>query len=461
MALAGWGVFAIVLSYEDRRWTMAFVGAAFLALAGGAIGLPLLHRLFMVMAPDLKALAASRSPHLFPTLWPIEFVGPMLAEAASLLIAASFFTGRRRLILIAVLLAGIGGIAVQAIFADYLSVLLVIQAQLWRLAWITAAVGGAALAFCALTFWRDGPPSHTVLALLVLAWLAADEPLAAGTFACAAVAVHFYGRRVKLLLTWNAAAFCWGVACILALGLNAHYLAGYADFIAGLPTKALEGSHYFWVDRCVAFPILGAILFLSFSQKSRATGTILVVITLSLCALAFRLWDDRTPFQKMIDAGKHPPGLMQTIASRTGAVLWLDGMSEAWYLTGRSQWATPEQGIATIFSPALAHEWQSRMKFLVHERLAEKQVLKDHSSSSATDMPYLTKANVTALCARPDAPAWIVAPIYKDTIIPPGFKTHEWRLPQPNYKMTDEQSFYAWHRIDAYAILACAGSKRP
>ncbi len=29
-----------------------------------------------------------------------------------------------------------------------------------------------------------------------------------------------------------------------------------------------------------------------------------------------------------------------------------------------------------------------------------------------------------------------------------------WR--RPNFKMTEEPLFYAWHRITAYAILPCA-----
>ncbi len=56
MALPGWGVFALVLSREDWRWCAAFAGAALLFVAGAAAGLPVLHRLTIVMDPALKAI---------------------------------------------------------------------------------------------------------------------------------------------------------------------------------------------------------------------------------------------------------------------------------------------------------------------------------------------------------------------------------------------------------------------
>ena len=456
MALAGWAVFALVLSYEDRRWRSAFIAAAVLILVGAAAGLPILHRLFTVMDPDLKAMAVSRSSHLFPTLWPIGFLGPILAQVASLIIAASFVDGRRRLILIAAIFAGIGGIAAQALFADYFSLLLVVQVQLWRLAWLTAALGGVALAFCALALWRDGPRSHVVLALLAFAWLTGNTAVPAGLFAGSALVVHFLGRRRNFVITWRVAGIIWGITCLSALALNVHYFAGYAGFMAKIPADAPHGTRYFWVERSVAFPILGLMLVLAFTRKSRLAEGILASAALCLCAAAVYLWDDRPPFQKMIDAGRQPPALAAALASRPGEILWLDGMGEAWYLMGRPQWASPEQGVSTIFSPDLARQWHSRMRFLLGEGLTEKIVFKDYSFPSTADLPRLTRENINRLCVRPDAPAWIVAPVFKNTLIPPGFETHEWHLPQPNFIVTQEAHGYAWHRVSAYAILACA-----
>lgn len=462
MALAGWGVFAIVLSREDRRWALAFGLCALLLLFGALAGVPLLHRLVVVMDPNLKAFAEQRSPHLFPTLWDVRSLGPMFAETASLAIAASFVEGRRRTILIAAILVGAGGVAAQALFGDYFSLLLVIQAQLWRMAWLTASLGAASLAFCAIYLWRLGPRGHIVFALLTLAWLMRDVPAAAGALAAVAIGARLTENRIALSSPRKIAFMLWGVAITLGLGLSAHYLSGYAQFMANIPADAQHGIHYLWIRRYIAFPILGIVLFLVFARAApRGVNVLLGALALFLSIAAVHFWDDRTPFQKLIDSGAHPPALMRIIDQKPGEILWVDGIAEAWYLTGRPQWASPEQGVSTVFSPELLRLWLGRMRFLVREGLAEKGALSASLIPSTADLPHLTKANLTALCTRPDAPAWVIAPVYKGTIIPPGFETHEWKLPKPNFSMTDEGRSYAWHRIDAYAILACAGSKRP
>jgi hypothetical protein len=462
MALAGWGVFALVLSYEDRRWGLAFGASALLLVAAGVAGVPLLHRLMVVMDPGLKALAEHRSPHLFPSLWDIGFLGPMFAEAASLVIAASFVTGRRRSILIAAILVDIGGVVAQVVLGDHFSLLLVIQAQLWRMAWLMAALGAAALAFCAIELWRRGPRRQIVLALLSLAWLMGEVPLCAGAVAAAAVAAHICEGRIKLPAPRRLAFILWGITIALGIGLNVHYLLGYGQFLAGMPADAPHGIGFLWARRYIAFPILALVLILAFTRVApRRIDALLGIMALLLCIAAVRFWDERGPFQKMVDTAIHPPALMQIIAQRPGEVLWLDGLSEAWYLTGRPQWASPQQGASTVFSAELAHKWYARMRFLMAQGLANKAAVSSFDQPpAAADLGRLTKANVEQLCARPDAPAWIIAPLFKDTIIPPGFETHEWRLPQPNFVMTDESRFYGWQRIGAYAILACA-SKKP
>ncbi len=150
MALAGWAVLAIVLCVEDRRWLLAAGLAIVAAIIAGVLGLPLFDRLVRLMDPDLKALAESRSGLLFPTHWPIASYAPIVLQSATIVVAASFFDGRRRLILLAVILACIGGIAAQSLFGDALSLELVIQAQFWRMTWLLAAIGAVAMAICAL-----------------------------------------------------------------------------------------------------------------------------------------------------------------------------------------------------------------------------------------------------------------------------------------------------------------------
>lgn len=459
MALPGWGVFALVLSREDWRWFAAFAGGALLFVAGALAGVPVLHRLTVLMDPALKEFALSRSPLLFPTAWPAEYLGAVFAEVASLVVAASLYAGRLRWILIGAVAVGIGGIAAQSLFGDILSLLLVIQAQLWRMAWLMAALGSVALALCALSLWRQGPKAHVILALLTLAWLSNDAPVSAAVFAGAALFLHFCERRLPITLSWAAAAMVWTYACAVAFVLNFHYAVGYAGFWHHMPADAPRGMDYFWARRYVAFPILGLLLVLVFTRKSSALiGGATVAAALLLAALCVRTWDGRAPFQKLIDSGEHPAELTALLASRPGEILWVDGLTEAWYLAGRPQWASQQQGVSTIFSNDLAREFRDRMRFLVDEGLAEKGALNAFKVPSKADLPVVTRENVAHLCARSDAPAWIVAPVSKDTIIPPGLGAHEWHPTQPNFKMTEEPASYEWLKIAAYAVIPCAST---
>ena len=72
MVLAGFGVFVAVLGLEDRRWLWFCACAGTLSILGGALGLPLMDRLFTAIDPSLQSLHESHNAFLFPSLWPIE-----------------------------------------------------------------------------------------------------------------------------------------------------------------------------------------------------------------------------------------------------------------------------------------------------------------------------------------------------------------------------------------------------
>jgi len=420
-----------------------------------------LHRLVTEIDPSLKAFALARSPHLFPSAWPMNYLGFVIAEAASLLIAASFVEGRPRLILIGAIAVGVLGILAQIVFGDVLSLLLVIQAQLWRMTWLTAALGAAALGFCAVTLWTRGPRGQIILALLSIAWLSSEIPENAALASGAALILSFAGERIALPSARPTAVFLWAFTFLFAAALSLTYLRGYAAFVAHMPREVPHSISYIWIKRYLVFFVLALILPFAFSRRfSTIIVAGAVIVSLCLGVLAAYGWDRRDPFQKLMDSATHPAPLAQTIASRPGEVLWIEGLAEAWFLTGRPQWASPQQGVSTIFSADLTRLWRPRMQFLIDHGLSDKRsiTVTAHLLPSAAELPQVTVANHAALCARPDAPAWIVAPFGPDIIIPPGLAAHEWRLPQPSFKMTEEADGYGWERIDGYAVIACAGA---
>jgi hypothetical protein len=460
MALAGWAVLAIVLCVEDRRWLIAAGLAVAAAIVAGLLGLPLFDRLVRLMDPDLKALAQSRSSLLFPTHWSLASYAPIVLQSATIAVAASFFEGRRKLILLAVITAGIGGIVAQALFGDVLSVELVIQAQFWRVTWLLAATGAVAMAICALKLVQNGRGGYFILALLTAAWLCYQDLVIVSALCAAALVVQFNAARFANVVTRPVVIVVW--LCVAAYGLllNALYFAQFGHFFASLPAEGPGGFTYFWNNwRYIAFPIAAAALAFALAPRSHLTWAIEGLAALGLAALVWHLWDDRSAFQKIVDQNHHPAALELLLAGKDGEILWLGGQTEAWFLTGRPQWASPQQGVGTIFSPKLAREWRDRTQFLIENGLVEKEALAITHNVSSAELPVVTAPAVGRLCARADAPAWIVAPVFEGTTFPAALKAQYWTPPVPNFRMTEEPDGYVWHRISSYAVLPCAGAR--
>lgn len=129
MKLAGFGVFVAVLGLEDSRWLWFCACAGTLSILGGALGLPLMDRLFTTIDPSLQSLHESHNAFLFPSL-PIESFAPLIVQATTIAIAAHSRQGRGRWILAAIIVVGLGGIGISAIFGGWLSSFMIIRRSL-------------------------------------------------------------------------------------------------------------------------------------------------------------------------------------------------------------------------------------------------------------------------------------------------------------------------------------------
>jgi hypothetical protein len=163
----------------------------------------------------------------------------------------------------------------------------------------------------------------------------------------------------------------------------------------------------------------------------------------------------------MMEASRAPPDIMRLIDQRQGEVLWIDGLAEAWFILGRPQWASALQGNPAIFSSALAAEWRNRMQVLMDLRLADQESFAPLSAPESADLPRLSQEGVRQLCAREDAPAWIIAPLEQGKELPAGIEMKLWRLPEPQFQLTKGDGAYVWRQIDAFGVIPCAGQEPP
>lgn len=452
MAMAGLAVLALVLSMEDKRWFWLCALAGAVLILAGATGVPFVNRLFVVIDPSLKSLHEQRSSFLFPSLWPAESFPSLIVQAAAIVIAAHLQRGRRRRILAAIILAGVGGIAATAIFGDWLSSLLILQAQPWRMAWLMAAVGAMSLGICAVDLWRHGQGERIVLALLFLCWSFNSQWLVAAPAAILALVLYFRAERYPALLNEKLVAYVWIFAIAVATIWHVRLLAYPWNFYIATPV-GYGNFELVLVKGVLAIPLCALAVYFAIARPrispllQRGAAALLFAATLAF-------WDHRPPAQRDAEENRFPPRLTQQIAQHPGEVIWIDGLAEPWFVLGRPQWASPLQGAPIIFSDLLATEWRRRMQILMDLRLADQKSFSPWADPESADVPRLSQDGVRRLCAREDAPAWIIVPVEHGKGA--GIDMTVWPLPNPHYLMTKLDGDYGWRRIDAYGVIACA-----
>jgi hypothetical protein len=454
MSLPGFAVYLVVLGVEDKRWFFFATLGLVVLIIGGAAGLPILDRLFTPVDPAFRGLFESRSPFLFPSLWPSESFCSLLVQTATIAIAAHLQQGRVRCILAAIILAGFCGIAVAAIFGDWLSSLLIVQLQPSRMVWLMSAAGAMALGACALKLWQQRPGGRIVLALLVLSWSFITQFEVASVAAILALYLHFGERRFEPLLKARFVPAIW----LFTLAVSAIWQLRLSAFPWHFSMNAPEGygdSLSVLVKYLLPLPVCALAVYFTI-VRPRISPWLQSGFALLLAAAAVLSWDHRSPGQRMLETDLAPAEIIELINKQKGEILWIDGMAEAWFMLGRPQWASPLQGIPIIFSPALANEWSDRTKDLMSLRLADQQTFERWSEPKRADRPELSLASVKQLCARDDAPAWIIAPLEHSAAPLAGLQMTLWRLPEPQFKLVKADGDMAWQKIDAYGFIRCA-----
>src|ERR1700730_10915999 len=393
-----------------------------------------MDRLFTAINPSLQSLHESHNAFLFPSIWPIDSFAPLIVQATTIAIAAHSRQGRGRWILAAIIVVGLGGIGISSIFGDWLSSLLIVQAQPWRAAWLMAVAGAMGLGVCAVELWRRGPRGSMVLALLVLCWSFNTALGVAGPTAIPALSLHFGAKRFAPLLKPQCVLATWILTVVVATIWNVRLFAYLWQFAVAAPA-GYDNLNFVFITQLFAFPLCALAVYFAI-VKPRRVPLVQKGCAILLLAAFFCLWDRRPPAERMMEASRAPPDIIRLIDRRQGEVLWIDGLAEAWFILGRPQWASPLQGNPAIFSSELAAEWRNRMQFLMDLRLADQKSLVPLGAPESADLPRLSQEGARQLCVRQDAPAWIIAPLEHGKELPTGIDMIQWRLSEPHFQLT-------------------------
>ncbi len=362
MGAVGLGILLIYLVLRDRRWSIAPVAGLTVCAALAAAGVPPFDRLALTMDAEWLAVVTVRNTICFPTLWGIGDWAGVTLDAATVLAASFVLQDWPRRLLLAVLLAGLGGIAVTVVGGDLLHNVLIIQAQLYRSTWILHLFAYLAAGVLLVQLWRQRSNAPAITALMAAGWVVTSflfpvaGSIAAGLAAIlAALQIRFCLRPVRLLVS----------APIIGIATAAVAFIAYAriSVTAGwIQAYAIEGDapwQSFLKPTIIDLVLIGGLLFSLARLAPRTAHRCLAPACALLLIAATAGWDRRDGWAQGIEGG-FPAEDLRAEIPEGATVLWERDIRGAWLLLRRASAVMVEHGAAAVFSRDMAMAYRER-----------------------------------------------------------------------------------------------------
>ena len=451
MALPGVMIVFVVHALK-RPWLWALPVLGGLGLLAAAIkGLPLADRLLVTADPAWLDVMTARSPYLFAAAWRPGDWGVTLVQFALVAFAAFGTRGRLRAVLSAVLISAAAGILATLILCDGLHDILALQLQPWRSLWPLTVVANAALPLIALNLWRRGPRGHTVLALIILAWLVASADIGGAMAACACLIGAAWALRGKGEPTERLTLLIMGAAALVALfEVTQAAIAAFKVLSLGPAPGSSLSQLALWRSNAPVYLAVFVLLMVASAYGGRRFPVKTLGILLALVALpAALLWDDRPGPERRLESGRPDEALTRALGPAPGALLWVGGDAQPWLLARRATWATSIQGASTVFSRPLAMAWDDRMKRLIKVGFATEADRVPFTPANSRAKANTVTGSAT-VCGWADRPAALLIAGHRPI---PG--AVYWKPDPPEARlMTDGVGFF-WRPVNEYTIVHC------
>lgn len=454
MALAGFALVGLLWAFADRRWLYAALAFAVALAVAAGLGLGPFARLAVVMDDEWLAVVRARNGFLFPQTWPLETWGLQFVQAATLVFAARRSEAPVRNLFLAGLGVGVAGLGLSLVATAWPNMLLV-QAQPWRMWWLTAALAAAALGLAATRYRESGARDRLAFVAMVFAWLLAHvAPAEAMAVAAGALVLPPRLSPAPNLARW---AFVAVAAYVAATG--AFTIVGAAALLrqmgeaGGAPTLReivglLFGDMLFLA--VLALGMFGAGAIARLPRVGVQAGA------LSLAAVVAFVWDSAPAYERALYARRGQPALDALLKGRPGEILWLKGRVEAWLWTGRPNWGSEIQGASIVFSRPLAMLYRDRIAAQFESGLGGRELIGRWRAKPETFFPNVTAPGLRALCARADAPAFVIWPVENSAPLAEALKAREWIAPAPRIELANAAADGTFQRIERHAVAACA-----
>jgi hypothetical protein len=444
----------------DRRWLIApLVGAVALA-AAMLLRAPLVERLAIVIDPAWLDLLMARNNYLFPHLWEATSFALPAVQAITILTAAATCAPPLRRLLLAALVSGAIGLLAAFVFGLFDPVLLVIQAQTWRMWWLTGVMAATSLGLCAIGMGRGDGTQRTALAFLVLGWILISQfAPAAVVLAATAFVLVVRSKQTPGAVSDRVANYVWAIggAAMVAMfvkdlwsirELGEMFQPGYYPSTTQIALTFLNEPILLGVIALTAVGVPAA-----WSRAPRAVVAAGAAVSVLVGAVA---WRDAASDDLANDREGRSASLEALAPNKSGEVLWLTGLLQPWQFLGRPHWASDIQGAGIVFSRELAMTYEEREKFLLGLGLVDDVVIHRFPFRPKDLHPKIKPSSIAAVCSRPDAPAYVITPVVGDNVSDPALKAKIWTAPGPRVETLMMKDRLTFIRLERFAVIDCA-----
>ncbi|MDQ2641374.1 MAG: hypothetical protein M3Y79_12460 [Pseudomonadota bacterium] len=314
-----------------------------------------------------------RRTYLSMRYWNSDDWGRVAAVIATLTTASLFLEGNIRRLAIAGLATTVSLMLLALVGGDLLQVVVVVQAQPWRVLWLATLLAILLLPPLFVYGWRGNPLARCALLLIAAAWAAPYSTPALAVSPLAVVAAACVKRsnspRVGLLLV------CGATACLLTI-ISFSLATAILSLGEGLTrVESLPSS----MDRILTFAddgvppalvILGGAYIWSRFPSRMTSSALAGLLVLSIAALSIPTlgtWTMSRYNGKLHSAFAEwrnhiPPGSDVMWVGEESS--WGDGATNTWLLLERPSFLSGAQAPNALFSRPAAIEMRNRAKSL-------------------------------------------------------------------------------------------------
>lgn len=350
------------LLWRRGKWPIICVIAGLLGFAG-LLGLAAAGKMEVMTVDWLSFVEPARLVFIPPWLESDGLV--LLSWCGTLFVASRWGAWRvRRLYAVGALVAALG-VLFSVVVAEFLPVVLVLQAQLWRVVWLAKLLTVIALADLALKFLLRRHSSQKPLAGLLMS-IAALNPASVGWLLMALDLLMTTLPRqatVSMVRALEARKSLVWMACAVLLSLAIPGIVVDWSFVP--PDSSTEPN--IWLDSANGFVRTGGGGLLAVAlwyAAARLRGGLTLVLFLPIPLMAVMLWDIRSPVQKDIEKRYTADGSRSLFRDRIppgATVYWHRASERVWLELGTAGYASTTHATGMVFSKKRSMQLSSRL----------------------------------------------------------------------------------------------------